>query len=95
MNGFFLGLTMGKNTEQPAAVVGSLIGLAGAVVIAFQGVRRLHDLDRPGTHYWLLLVPFYNIYLGLLLLFKKGTEGPNRYGEDPLVAQSAALAAGT
>lgn len=49
-------------------------------------VRRLHDLDRSGAHYWLLLVPVYNIYLGLLLLFKKGTSGPNRFGEDPLAS---------
>jgi hypothetical protein len=47
-------------------------------------VKRLHDLDRSGAHYWLLLVPLYNIYLALLLLFKKGTTGPNRFGPDPL-----------
>jgi uncharacterized membrane protein YhaH (DUF805 family) len=47
-------------------------------------VKRLHDLDRPGWHWWLLMVPLYNIYLGFVLLFQKGTVGPNRYGHDPL-----------
>lgn len=47
-------------------------------------VQRLHDIDRPGTHYWLCLIPIYNIYMAFLLLFKKGTDGPNQYGEDPL-----------
>ena len=47
--------------------------------IALQAVKRFHDLDRPGTHFWLLLIPIYGIYIGLLLLFKKGTEGPNRF----------------
>lgn len=47
-------------------------------------VQRLHDIKRPGAHFWLLLIPLYNIYLGLVLLFKKGTDGPNIYGEDPL-----------
>jgi uncharacterized membrane protein YhaH (DUF805 family) len=84
-----MGVTMGQDAAQEAAGgVGFLIGLAAAVVIAFQAVKRLHDLDRPGTHYWLLLVPFYNIYLSLVLLFKKGTDGSNQYGPDPLAASS-------
>ncbi|MFC1525249.1 DUF805 domain-containing protein [Candidatus Latescibacterota bacterium] len=59
------------------------------IILLFQSifiVRRLHDLDRSGAHYWLLLVPVYNLYLGLLLLFKKGTVGLNRFGEDPLAS---------
>ena len=60
--------------------------------MAFEVVKRLHDLDRPGTHYWYLLIPFYNIYLGLLLLFKRGTSGCNQYGDDPLAAPQAAMA---
>lgn len=54
-------------------------------------VKRLHDLDRSGFHFWLLLIPFYNLYLAALLLFAKGTSGPNRFGPDPLaVARSQA-----
>lgn len=48
-------------------------------------IKRLHDIERAGTHYFLLLIPLYNIYLQLLLLFKKGTDGPNQYGENPLL----------
>lgn len=44
-------------------------------------VRRFHDLGRTGSDYWLLLIPFYNIYLGLVLLMKKGDESPNLYDE--------------
>ena len=47
-------------------------------------IRRLHDLNRSGFQYWLLMVPGYNIYLALILWFKRGTKGPNRYGSDPL-----------
>ena len=47
-------------------------------------IRRLHDLNRPGSHALLLFLPFYNIYLQLVLLFKKGTDGPNPYGPDPI-----------
>ena len=48
------------------------------------GIRRLHDIDKPG--WWLLigLVPFVG---GLILIYffvQKGTSGPNQFGEDPL-----------
>ncbi len=49
-------------------------------------VKRLHDLDRPGWQWWLLLVPLVNIYIGVILLFVKGTDGPNEFGDDPLMA---------
>ena len=68
-------------------------GLASLIIVVILQsipiVRRFHDLDRSGAHYWLLLIPVYNIYLGLLLLFKKGTVGPNRFGADPLESYDA------
>ena len=66
------------------SVIGLIGGVGLAVVCAFPAVKRFHDLDRPGTHYWLLLIPFYNIYISLVLLFKMGINGPNQYGDDPL-----------
>jgi len=66
----------------------AIAGIVGSIIYAFQTVKRLHDLDRPGSHYWLLLIPFYNIYLTLILHFKKGTDGPNHYGPDPLTMQT-------
>jgi len=48
------------------------------------GVRRCHDLDKSG--FWLLLgfVPCINFFWTLYLLCKRGTIGPNQYGEDPV-----------
>ena len=86
--GFFVGFTGG--TDVTASVFGFAIGLASTVLLAFQVVRRLHDMDRPGWHYWLLLVPFYNLYLTILLYCEKGTEGPNQYGPDPLAPATTA-----
>ena len=50
-------------------------------------IRRLHDLDRSG--WWVLpvFVPVVHFLFILYLLFWKGTEGPNKYGPDPLEAQ--------
>lgn len=47
-------------------------------------VQRLHDIERPGYHLWFLLIPIYNIYLSLVLIFKKGTTGYNEYGADSI-----------
>ncbi len=47
-------------------------------------IKRFHDLGRSGYEAFTLLIPLYNIYPGLILLFKKGTIGANTYGEDPL-----------
>ncbi len=76
-----------ESARAAAGQIGCLLGLAAAAVIAFPAVKRFHDLNRPGTHYWLLLIPIYNIYLALLLLFKRGTEGENLYGPDPLAGR--------
>jgi uncharacterized membrane protein YhaH (DUF805 family) len=40
------------------------------------GVRRMHDCNKSG---WFILVPIYSI----ILAFKPGTVGPNRFGPDP------------
>jgi uncharacterized membrane protein YhaH (DUF805 family) len=46
-------------------------------------VRRLHDIDRTG--WWMLLI-FTIIGIVLLIVWfcTKGTDGPNRFGPDPL-----------
>jgi uncharacterized membrane protein YhaH (DUF805 family) len=47
--------------------------------------RRLHDLDR--TAWWLLLL-LTGIGVILLIIWDcmRGTQGPNRFGPDPLAA---------
>ncbi|MEZ4726844.1 MAG: DUF805 domain-containing protein [Caldilineaceae bacterium] len=82
-----VGAVLGAITRSDSVggIVAIGVSLLGTVPIAFQTVKRLHDLDRPGTHYWLLFLPIYNLYLAVILLFKRGTEGHNAYGEDPLV----------
>lgn len=83
---FLIGIMMGMTGggENAASIVGGALGLVSSIICAFIAVKRLHDLDRPGAHFWLLLVPLYNIYLSFVLLFTKGTAGSNRFGADPV-----------
>jgi uncharacterized membrane protein YhaH (DUF805 family) len=78
-----------STTGAISLLAGFSVAIAGGVVSAFAIVKRFHDLDRPGRAYWLLLVPFYNIYLMFVLLFRRGTAGANRYGPDPLAYKSS------
>lgn len=48
-------------------------------------VRRLHDLGRPGSHFWFLMIPLVNMYFAFILVFKRGVEGPNEYDGETIV----------
>lgn len=71
-------------------VIRTLIGSAIIVILlSLVFVKRFHDLNRPGTHFWLMVIPVYSTYLWLLLIFKRGTTGFNKYGADPLLKESS------
>ena len=53
-------------------------------------VRRLHDIGKSGWFYWIILIPFVGAILMIIWLCKKGTEGENEYGFDPLVTLEGA-----
>ena len=75
-----------KSKELPPAfylilVIISIITLW--INISFD-VRRLHDIDFSG--WWILLnfIPFVYFGFFFILAIKKGTQGPNSFGADPL-----------
>lgn len=80
---FMLGAALGE-TGVTLSIVLSLGSIYFYVILC---IKRLHDIERPGVHYLLFFVPFYNLYLGWILVFKQGTNGSNEYGPDPLGAQ--------
>ncbi len=55
-----------------------------AIVNIAVKVRRFHDIDNSGWFCLFLLIPIINIVFLLFLIFKKGTLGANRFGDDPL-----------
>lgn len=52
--------------------------LVGTLSLILNGIRRAHDCNQSG---WFSIIPIYNIYL---IWFKKGTDGENKYGNNPL-----------
>ena len=65
-----------------------ILVVPAAIAITVSGVmltiRRFHDLDKSGWFYLFLFVPVADVIVSLYLVFAKGTDGPNRYGPDPL-----------
>jgi uncharacterized membrane protein YhaH (DUF805 family) len=45
-------------------------------------IKRFHDLNEPGVNVLFIFVPFYNIYIGVKLLFFDSVAGINNYGEN-------------
>jgi len=66
----------------------SMIGIAIVfitvlVISIMLAVQRLHDLDKTGWLYLLMLVPILNLIFGLYLLFAPGSASSNRFGNPP------------
>lgn len=77
--------------EQGLAI-GSFIGW---MVILWPGlalnIKRCHDFNRPGLFVLLGVIPVVNLFYAAMVLFIKGTDGPNKYGHDPLQAATSSL----
>jgi uncharacterized membrane protein YhaH (DUF805 family) len=66
----------------PLQTISGIVLLLPGIAVA---ARRMHDMDR--TAWWLLLALTVVGAVILLVWFCfKGTEGPNRFGPDPLTA---------
>jgi len=66
-----------------AAIVPLVASLALLLPAIAVGVRRLHDIDKSGWWMLLMIVPIVSLLL-IIFFVKKGTDGQNRFGEDPL-----------
>ena|SRR6218665_466777 len=63
------------------SVIG-LIFLATFIPALAVTVRRLHDTNKTGWYYFIVLIPFGSILL-LIWMFAEGNPFRNQYGEDP------------
>ena len=63
------------------AVMTIVIHVVFAIGMFMLSVRRFHDLNTAGGWSCLGFVPLVNLFLFLYLIFAKGTDGSNKYGE--------------
>ncbi|AYQ36859.1 membrane protein [Burkholderia aenigmatica] len=64
----------------------SLVSLALIIPGIAVSVRRLHDTGRSGWFLLIALIPIVGSILLLVWTCSRGTEGPNRFGADPIPA---------
>ena len=77
---FVIGL-LGFYVSMTVAIVLGVIAYAAMIAFSFiLMIQRLHDLNKTGWMSLLAIIPLANIYLIVLLIFFKGTEGRNNYG---------------
>jgi len=91
----------GELESNPLAIYGAVFSLAGLPIILFGlvniipgialGVRRIHDFDKSGWLYLIVIfggwIPIVGILVSIgwiIVNFIRGTVGPNRFGDDPL-----------
>lgn len=92
LGSFVLGLVdailFGWASDDPQFLNGifSLVMFLPSISVA---VRRLHDTDRSGWWWWIILIPLIGWIILIVWYATKGTDGPNRFGPDPLDGPSS------
>lgn len=91
--GFFLFVDFGGHdlysdrSLSGLAIVWGIIGLLAYLAILVPAiavqVRRFHDQDRTGWLVLLNFIPYIGGLIVLVFMFLPGTQGENRFGEDP------------
>lgn len=83
-----LGEAAGAVLFVPAALALVAASIASIIV----GAQRCRDFGWTGWAVLITVLPFVGFLFALVMLFLPGTQGPNRYGPDP-VDQGRALPA--
>ena len=72
------------------SVLSSIWSLATFLPSLAIGVRRLHDGDRTGWWWLIVIIPLIGIIVLIVFWCLEGTPGSNRFGPDPLGAPQRA-----
>jgi uncharacterized membrane protein YhaH (DUF805 family) len=84
-----------------AEIIDAVLGITVVVILFWLAtvlptlaitIRRLHDLDRTGWWIFLGLVPIVGAIILIIWYCSRGTQGPNRFGPDPLTTDGWARA---
>jgi uncharacterized membrane protein YhaH (DUF805 family) len=72
--------------QGPAHTIRLLLLLVFGIPTVAVSARRLHDIDKSGWFQLVWMIPIVGWILLLVWGCRKGTEGPNRFGPDPLAS---------
>ena len=91
----FLVIAMGIDAITGLSAQGSPVGVfymlyvLGTIIPSLAVVvRRLHDINKSGWMYFVILIPFIGSIWLLILMLTEGTQGDNNYGPDPKLAEA-------
>jgi uncharacterized membrane protein YhaH (DUF805 family) len=74
---------IGFATETGFGLLSGLYGLLVFIPSLAVLVRRLHDTDRSGWWFFIVLIPIVGGLVLFIFLVLEGTRGENRFGADP------------
>lgn len=75
---------LGTVTANGIGLISSIASLALIIPSIAVAVRRLHDTDRSGWFYLLNFIPIIGWIVLIVFFVQQGTNGRNRFGDDPL-----------
>lgn len=80
-------LPKGADLESIGEAAGShislLVGFLSLPFIVTQDTKRLHDLNMSGWNQLFFCIPLIGWIFRLYVFFRRGTNGPNGYGQQP------------
>ena len=81
---FFLSVLLNKGMQSDELWWLKLVlAIMISVGVVHLCIERLHDIDKSGWYSILILIPFINLLLLVVLVVRRGTVGDNQYGSDP------------
>lgn len=85
---FLTGIVIGAAGPEAGRVIYFLVMPFFIWIGLAMQVKRWHDRDHSGWCVLINLVPFLGPIVSLIDLgLRKGSEGPNKYGDDPIASQ--------
>jgi uncharacterized membrane protein YhaH (DUF805 family) len=66
-------------------IIAGLLTIPAAIIGWALGSQRCRDFGWTGWAVLLTLIPYVGWIFAIAIMFIPGTQGPNRYGADPLV----------
>lgn len=77
-------LNMNSSNFRYAVYINEIIAIIFLIPTFYLFIRRAHDLNKSGWLVLLIFAPFIDVLFLLYLCLFKGTDGPNKFGDDPL-----------